>query len=106
MMGRAIPLAALDELEKALEICERYGYAQIFDDSPRAGQTATESCRDKNPRSICKALLIIFQSMDASKGKLLETAPKWKRSSQPGRSLSDASWKFSDYWHLVCPRLR
>jgi tetratricopeptide (TPR) repeat protein len=44
--GQGNASAALDELEKALEIGERYGYAQIFDDSPQLDRLLQQPQRE------------------------------------------------------------
>ena len=61
--GQGNPSAALDELEKALEIGDRYGYAQIFDDSPQLDRLLQKAAETKIHPQYARQLLSTFQSM-------------------------------------------
>jgi len=60
--GQGKSSAALDELEKALEIGERYGYAQVFDDSPQLDRLLQKVAERKIHPQYARELLTIFQS--------------------------------------------
>jgi DNA-binding CsgD family transcriptional regulator len=54
--------AALDELEKALEIGERYGYRQVFDDSPQLDRLLQKAAERKIHAQYARQLLTAFES--------------------------------------------
>jgi len=60
--GQGKSSAALDELEKALEIGERYGYAQVFDDSPQLDRLLQKAAERKIHPQYARELLTTFQS--------------------------------------------
>jgi len=57
--------AALDEVEKALEIGERYGYARVFDDSPELDRLLQKAAEQKIHSQYARQLLTTFQPMRA-----------------------------------------
>jgi LuxR family maltose regulon positive regulatory protein len=61
--GQGNPSAALDELEKALEIGERYGYGQVFDDSPQLDRLLQKAAARKIHAQYARQLLTAFESM-------------------------------------------
>jgi ATP/maltotriose-dependent transcriptional regulator MalT len=63
--GQGNSSAALEELEKALEIGERYGYAQIFDDSPQLERLLQQAAERKIHAEYTRQLLTSFHSLRA-----------------------------------------
>jgi ATP/maltotriose-dependent transcriptional regulator MalT len=76
--GQGDSSAALDELEKALEIGERHGYAQVFDDSPQLDKLLQQAAERKIHAPYARHLLTSFQSM-RGKRKTDATIPKTER---------------------------
>ncbi|HEU0295309.1 MAG TPA: LuxR C-terminal-related transcriptional regulator [Anaerolineales bacterium] len=71
--GQSNPAAALNELEKALEIGERYGYARVFDDSPELDRLLQKSAEGKIHGQYARQLLTSFHAMRANR-KIAGTA--------------------------------
>jgi LuxR family maltose regulon positive regulatory protein len=72
--GQGHSSAALEELEKALEIGERYGYAQVFDDSLQLDSLLQKAAERKKHSQYARRLLTTFESMRGKRKTAEDTA--------------------------------
>ncbi len=88
--GLGKPSAALQDLERALEISERCGYTRFFDDGPELELTAAPGSGKENPRGICRAYSGVIQPAACQWKAGWKRPSRRKRAARPGGPFEPA----------------